>query len=110
MYVSIKGNIFVELLWRQRFFFIWSDRLGQGLAILRVTSAVVGQREATSLKLHSRVLTVISLTNATTNLAEWSSWDVGEEKFREIIREGACKEIRTQHQQLKLNARIFIHI
>lgn len=78
MYVSIKGNIFVELLWRQRFFFIWSDRLGQGLAILRVTSAVVGQREATSLKLHSRVLTVISLTNATTNLAEWSSWDVGE--------------------------------
>lgn len=42
--------------------------------------------------------------------AEWSSWDVGEEKFREIIREGACKEIRTQHKQLELNARIFIHI
>lgn len=32
-------------------------------------------------------------------------WDVGEKKFREIVRAQACKRIKTQHGQFGLNAR-----
>lgn len=31
--------------------------------------------------------------------AEFSGWDLGKENFREIVRGGACKEIKTQQEQ-----------